>query len=454
MSKKLADIRNILLEHHEEIKNAIPLIASENITSPAVDEACNSDFSHRYAEGWVGQRVYAGCKYIDKIETMCMDLMKEYYSCCFADVRPVSGVMANLVLYNAFTSENNGRLMAMPIPKGGHISHAAKYGKSGNYIGGTAGTVRGLKVGYLAFDEENMNIDPDGSAKIIREFEPEMILFGASVFLFPHPVKELSDVAKEVGAYIGYDGAHVAGLIGSGYFQDPLREGADAMSLSTHKTLPGPQHGTVVSNREDLIDILKSSAFPALFSNHHLHNVAGLAIALLEMLEFGKQYQKCIIENAKTFAEALNERGFKVLCEHLGFTESHQVVVDIAEFEKTIGLGGDIERLLESANIIINRNLLPWDIRGARGPGAERGTAKPRHYMNPGGLRLGTAEVTRLGMGKSEMIDIAELFKNVIIDKKDPKKIKKKVAEFKKEFQEVKYCFQSPNKAYEYMNFY
>jgi glycine hydroxymethyltransferase len=139
-----------------------------------------------------------------------------------------------------------------------------------------------------------------------------MVLFGASVFLFPHPVKELSDVAKEVGAYIGYDGAHVAGLIGSGYFQDPLREGADAMSLSTHKTLPGPQHGTVVSNREDLIDTLKSSAFPALFSNHHLHNVAGLAVTLVEMLEFGKKYHKCIIENAKAFAEALNERGFKV----------------------------------------------------------------------------------------------------------------------------------------------
>jgi glycine hydroxymethyltransferase len=454
LSKKLSEIRSILQEHHAMISKAIPLIASENITSPAVDEACICDFSHRYAEGWPGSRVYAGCKYIDKIEILCQDLMKEYFRCNFADVRPVSGVMANLVLYNAFTSRNNGKMCAMPIPKGGHISHAPYQASSGRLIYGTAGTVRGLDVKYLAFDEKNMNIDPDDSIKIIREFEPEMILFGASVFLFPHPVKELSDVAKEVGANIGYDAAHVAGLIGSGYFQDPLREGADALSLSCHKTLPGPQTGAVLADREDLIDDLKNAAFPALFSNHHLHNVAGLAVALVEMLQYGKEYHKNVIENAKAFAQALHERGFNVLCEHLGFTESHQIVVDITEFEKTMGLGGDIERILEEANIIINRNLLPWDIRGASGPGEDKGTAKPRHYMNPGGLRLGTAEVTRLGMGKSEMLDIAEFFKKLIIDRKAPKKIRQDVADFRKNFDEVKYCFQSSNKAYEYVKLF
>ena len=430
------------MEHHDEISNAIPLIASENVTSPAVNEAIVSDFSHRYAEGWVGQRVYAGCKYIDEIEQICIDLTKEYFNCCFADVRPVSGVMANLVLYNAFTSRNNGKMMAMPIPKGGHISHAPYETSSGRKIYGTAGTVRGLDIKYLAFNEKDMNLDVDESAKLIREFEPEMILFGVSVFLFPHPVKELSDVAKEVGSSVGYDGAHVAGLIGSGYFQDPLREGADAMSISCHKTLPGPQTGTVVSDREDLVEDLKNAAFPSLFSNHHLHNVAGFAVSLVEMLEFGKEYHKKVIENAQAFGAALNERGFNVLCEHLGFTQSHQIVVNIANFEKDVGLGGDIERLLEEANIIINRNLLPWDIR------------EGRHYMNPGGLRLGTSEVTRLGMGKSEMDEIAEFFKKLIIDRKDPKKIREEVADFRKNFQEVKYCFNTPNKAYEYLKFY
>jgi glycine hydroxymethyltransferase len=430
------------MEHHDWFKKSIPLIASENVKSPAVKEACNCDFSDRYAEGWVGQRVYAGCKYIDQIETICMDLAKKYFKCIHADVRPISGVVANLVLYNAFTSENFGKMCAMPIPKGGHISHAPKYSSNGKPIYGTAGTVRGLNIKYLAFDNENMNIDPDESAKIIREFKPEMVLFGASVFLFPHPVKELSDVAKEVGAYVGYDAAHVAGLIGSGYFQDPLREGADGVAMSTHKTLPGPQHGMVISNREDLVENLKSSAFPALLSNHHLHNVAGLAVALLEMLEFGKDYHKMVIGNAKALGQALYERGINVLMEHKGFTESHQLVVDIGNFEKTIGLGGDIERLLESANIILNRNLLPWDI------------SLGRHYLNPGGLRIGTSEITRIGMGKSEMIEIAEFFKKLLIDRANPKKIATDVGEFRKEFQEVKYCFQSPNQAYDYLKFY
>jgi len=442
LKKKVEEIRNILIEHNDLFNNSIPLIASENITSPAVDEACNSDFSHRYAEGWVGERVYAGCKYIDIVEDICMELAKEYFKCVHADVRPISGVVANLAMYNAFTSENNGKMLIMPIPKGGHISHAPKFTKSGMAIYGTAGTVRGLNIEYMAFDNDEMNIDPDATAKIIREVKPELVLFGGSVFLFPHPVKELSEVAKEVGANVGYDAAHVAGLIGSGYFQDPLREGADAMTMSTHKTLPGPQHGALLSNREDLIDVLKPCMFPALLSNHHLHNVAGLAITFAEMLEFGKDYHKDVIDNAKALGQALYERGINVLMEHKGFTESHQIVIDITNFEKSIGLGGDIERLVEDANIIINRNLLPWDI------------AQGRHYKNPGGLRLGTSEVTRLGMGKSEMIDIADFFKDLLIDKKDPKKVKQEVAEFKKGFQEIRYCFQSPNKAYEYMKFY
>ncbi|MFX1320693.1 MAG: serine hydroxymethyltransferase [Promethearchaeota archaeon] len=442
MSKKLSEIRKLLMEHHEWFKNSIPLIASENITSPAVDEACCCDFSHRYAEGWSGQRVYAGCRYIDQVEDICMDLAKEYFDCIHADVRPVSGVVANLVMYNAFTLDNNGKMCCMSIVRGGHISHGPRFAKSGREIFGTAGTTRGLNVEYLAFDNDEMNLDIDASAKIIREFEPNLVLFGGSVFLFPHPVKELGEVAKEVGASVGYDGAHVAGLIGSGFFQDPLREGADAMTMSTHKTLPGPQHGALVSNREDLIETLRSCAFPALLSNHHLHNVAGLAIALTEMLEFGKEYHKNVIENAKALGAALHERGLKVLMEHKDFTESHQIVVDITDYEKTIGLGGDIEKLLEEANIIINRNLLPYDI------------AEGRHYQNPGGLRLGTSEVTRLGMGKSEMIDIAEFFKNLIIDKKDPKKVKDEVADFRKNYQEIKYCFQTPNKAYEYLKFF
>jgi len=442
LKKTIENIRSILQNHHELFQNSIPLIASENVTSPAVLEACSTDFSHRYAEGWVRERVYAGCKYIDDIEELCMELARKFFKSKFADVRPISGVVANLVLYNAFTSRNNGKMMVMPIPKGGHISHAPMFTKSGMQINGTAGTVRGLEIEYFKFDQENMNLDVDGSAELIREFKPELILFGGSVFLFPHPVRELSEVAKEVGAHVAYDAAHVAGLIGAGYFQDPLREGAEAMSLSTHKTLPGPQHGMVVADDESLVDILKPSSFPALLSNHHLHNVAGLAIALAEMIEFGKEYCGQIIKNAKALGKALYDKGINVLQKENGFTETHQIVVDIVNFEKIVGLGGDIERLLESANIILNRNLLPWDIM------------QGRHYQNPGGLRIGTSEVTRLGMKEKEMNQIAEFIKQVLIDKKDPDKIKEEIQEFRKDFQEIQYCFQSPNEAYKYHKFY
>lgn len=444
MANTIKKIRELLIEHHEFFADAIPLIASENITSPQCREFCNSDLSHRYAEGWPGERVYAGCEYLDQIEEMCIDLAQTYFKAKFTDVRPISGVVANLAMFTYFT-EPGDIMCAMPIPSGGHISHGPKYArKSKRLINGTAGAVHGLDVHYLKFDWEEMNIDIDASAKVIREVKPKLLLFGGSVFLFPHPVKELSEVAKEVGTKVGYDGAHVLGLIGSGYFQDPLREGAEIMTGSTHKTLPGPQHGILLSNIEDEEDIeyLKKCSFPAMLSNHHLHNVAGLAVTLAEMLEFGKDYHSQVIKNAKAFAQSLYERGFKVLGEHKGFTESHQVVADISNFENTIGLGGDIEKILEKANIIINRNLLPWDI-----------SRDHRHYQNPGGIRLGTAEITRLGMKEKDMEIIADFFKAVVVDQKDPKKVRSEVAEFSKEFQEVKYCFPSKTKAYEYITF-
>ncbi|MBN2155692.1 MAG: serine hydroxymethyltransferase [Candidatus Lokiarchaeota archaeon] len=444
MSNTLKKVQDLLIEHHNAFENAIPLIASENVTSIQCREACNSDLSHRYAEGWPGERVYAGCEWLDQIEQIAIDLAKKYFRVNFADVRPISGVVANLVAYTAYT-EPGDIMSCMPIPSGGHISHGPKYGRvSKNLINGTAGAVHGLDIEYLKFNWEEMNIDVDQSIAIIREKKPKLLLFGGSVFLFPHPVKELSEVAREVGAKVMYDGAHVLGLIGSGYFQDPLREGADIMTGSTHKTFPGPQHGIVLSDTKDSeeIELLKKCAFPAMLSNHHLHNVAGLAITLAEMLEFGIEYHAQVIKNAKALAQALHERGFKILCEHKGFTESHQVVADITNFENTIGLGGDIEKALEKANIIINRNLLPWDI-----------VRDNRNYTNPGGIRLGVSEVTRLGMKERDMVSISELMKKIVVDQKKPEVIKEEVEEFRKDFQTLHYCFPTKTRAYEYISF-
>ena len=425
-------IFELLQRHHEWFKQTIPLIASENIPSPAVREALVSDFGNRYAEGWPGERVYAGCTYIDQVELICIELMKKLFKAEFADVRPISGAVANLAVYTAFT-EPGDVMMALSIPCGGHITMGKKK------LGGTAGAVHGLEVEYLPLDYKEMNIDVDRTKervqKLVKEGRPpKLVMFGASVFPFPHPVKELADTFHEVGAVVGYDAAHVAGLIAGGCFQDPLHEGADVMSLSTHKTLFGPQHGAIVS-WERYADKIKRAVFPGLVSNHHLHAVAGVAVACAEMLAFGREYCQQVIRNAKALGQALYERGFKVLAEHKGFTESHVLIIDITEH----GDGGTIEKELEKANIIINRNLLPWDIK------------EGRHFMHPGGIRLGTSEITRLGMKESEMEEIAEFIKRVVINKEPPEKVKQDVIEFRKEYQKVHYCFESAKEAYEYL---
>ncbi len=422
----------LLQEHHKWFQESIPLIASENVSSPAVREALVSDFGHRYAEGWPGERVYAGCTYIDQVELLCIDLMKKLFKAEFIDVRPISGVVANLVVYTAFTEPGNV-MMALSIPCGGHITTGKKR------LGGTAGAVSGLDVQYLALDYKELNIDVDETEKRVQKLvdegtTPKLVMFGASVFPFPHPVKELAETFHNVGATVGYDAAHVAGLIAGGTFQDPLREGADVISLSTHKTLFGPQHGGVLS-WDKYADAIKRATFPGMVSNHHLHALAGVAVACAEMLEFGKEYTRQVVKNAKALGQALFERGFKVLAEHKGFTESHVILVDITQQ----GDGGTIEETLERANIIINRNLLPWDIK------------EGRHFTHPGGIRLGTSEVTRLDMKESEMVEIAEFIKRAIIDKEDVSKIKKDVAEFKRSYQKVHYCFEDAAEAYKYI---
>ena len=421
-----------LMQHHKWFANSIPLIASENIPSPAVREAIISDFGNRYAEGWPGERVYAGCIYIDDVEFECMKLARKLYKAKFVDVRPISGVVANLVVYSAFT--NPGDVMLAPsIPAGGHISH----GKKEHF--GTAGLVHGLEIEFYPFDAEEMTIDVDKTKQKVKVLKkdsrlPKMAMFGGSLFLFPHPVKELSDFLKSYDIHINYDAAHVAGLIAGGKFQDPLREGADTMTMSTHKTLFGPQGGLVLGFEEHE-EIIKKSTFPGLTSSHHIHHMAGKAVAFAEALEFGKDYATQVIKNAKSFAEALSDMGFKVLGEKRGFTESHQIAVNVLDYSD----GGKVEADLEKANIIVNRQLIPGDIKAGR------------NYFHPSGIRLGVSEITRLGMKKNEMQEIASIIKQVIIEKKDPKKILVKVKAFRKNFQKVKFCFDNKLGAYEYV---
>lgn len=423
---------DLVERHHKWFNSSIPLIASENIPSPAVREAIVSDFGNRYAEGWPGERVYAGCIYIDEVEIICNELAKKVFKSEFADCRATSGVVANLAIYSAFSNPGD-YMLAASIPSGGHISHGKREHS------GTAGLVHGLNIEHYPFSKEDMTIDVDATKKKVTEMiasgkKPAIAMFGGSLFLFPHPVKELAGFMHDNNIYINYDGAHVAGLIAGGEFQDPIREGSDSMTMSSHKTLWGPQGGIIVS-LERYADNIKKAIFPGNTSSHHLHHVAGKAIALAESLEFGKEYAKQVIRNAKTLAESLASFGFTVLGEKRGYTESHQMAVDVSKF----GDGGTIEKELEKANIILNRQLLPGDIKSGK------------HFMHPSGIRIGVPEVTRLGMKESEMKEIASFIRQVVIDKSDSTRVRIDVTKFREQFQKVQYAFENSTDAYQYI---
>jgi len=392
---------------------SLPMIASENILSPLCKEMLLTDFHGRYAEGTPGQRYYQGCKYFDEVESKAMELARELFKCKYADVRPTSGTVANMAVFKAF-AQLGDKVTVLDTADGAHISFG-KWGAAG---------LRGLELHTYPFDEERMNIDVDGAIKVIREVEPKLALFGQSVFLFPTPLKELAEVAHEVGARVIYDAAHVLGLIGGGKFQQPLQEGADVVTGSTHKTLPGPQGGIILAAKtreeDDSMKYLDWGVFPGVTSSYHLHHVAAKAIAFAEHLAFGKEYAEQIVKNAKKLAEALYNNGFDVLGKDYGFTESHQVLLKVGK-EK----GKEAAEELEKAGIIANMNMVPGD----------------EHPMRPSGIRLGVQELTRLGMKEEEMEKIALFFKRLLIDKEEVVKIRKEVTSFKKDYRHIHYCF-------------
>lgn len=393
-------------------KECINLIASENVMSPLAQQLYVSDLMHRYAEGLPKKRYYQGLEYIDEIELLAIDLAKKLFKASWADLRPISGANAVLIVLSAFAKPGDS-YVAPSVPAGAHISQA-EFGAAG---------IRGLKVSHMPVNLEEMNLDIDGSRKVILEAKPKLINAGGTIFLFPHPLRELKEAADEVGAVLTYDASHVLGLIAGGQFQDPLREGVDVVGASTHKTFPGPQGGIVFSNKDDFYKPISKTIFPGLVSNHHLHRLPAMIVTLAEMLEFGQAYAKQIIKNAQMLAQSLHELGFNVLAEKKGFTKSHQVLVDVSK-----NGGGDwAAKTLEKANIILNKNLLPYD--------------DVNNAQNPSGIRIGTPEMTHFGMKESEMKEIAQFIKRVVIDKESPEKVKKDVVQLRKQFLKVQFCF-------------
>ncbi|MEA1936856.1 MAG: serine hydroxymethyltransferase [Patescibacteria group bacterium] len=406
-------ILTLLKDHNDWRRNCINLIASENVMSPFCENLYVSDLMHRYAEGLPFKRYYQGLKYIDEIESLTEKNFKKHFKASFVDLRPISGTLANMAVFSAL-AERGDSILTLGVPGGSHVSHE-KAGAAG---------ILGLKSFHLGFDGEKMTIDLEKSEKKILEIKPKFIVIGGSVILFPQPIKELRKICDQVGAKIIYDAAHIFGLITAGFFQNPLEEGADIITSSTHKTFPGPQGGIIIGSiDEELQKKIQDKIFPGVLSNHHLHRIPPLYFALEEMKEFGNDYVSQIIKNSKTLAKELYNFGFNVLGKQNGFTESHQVVVSV----KNQDGGSVVAQKLEDTNIILNKNIIPDD------------KANPE---NPRGIRLGVQEMTRYGMKEEEMKIIASLIKEIILDKKDVKIVKNKVINFRKNFQEVKYCIR------------
>jgi glycine hydroxymethyltransferase len=425
---------------HEQYrdKECINMIASEGLKSPAVNQMLNvsHDLACRYAEGendlqgHVKKRYYQGQKYMSQIEDYTTDIMKKLFKADWADVRLVSGTHANLATFKGLSlASKNNKMVVTPLSCGAHISH--------DYTG-LSGNILGLDNINHVYDVDEFNIDPDKSAYVIRAAKPGIVTFGGSLFLFPHPIKELRTVCEEVGAYIAYDASHVLGLIAGGQFQDPLREGADFISSSTHKTFPGPQGGVIMGiptnpALEKAVKKIQFAIFPLSTSNTHLGRLPALGIAALEMKLFGTELARQIVKNAQTAGQHLCENGVKVLAEKKGFTKSHQIAVDIRNF----GGGKKIAQDLEDANIILNKNLLPYDNQSSKD--------------DPSGLRIGFQDVTRRGFREGDIKHLCDLMLDVIKSKRKPAQVKEDVLSLKKEFSQVKYGFQNVEDALSYI---
>ncbi|MHB8585753.1 MAG: serine hydroxymethyltransferase [Thermoplasmatota archaeon] len=422
-----ADVDFVLDEvtkHTAWFDASIPMIASENVISPIARRLLACDFHDRYAEGHPGKRFYQGLIYIDDVERKCEELAKKLFRCNWADVRCTSGTQANMAAFSAMAKPGD-IITAVDTADGGHISHA-RFGGAG---------IRGLHIITYPWDAEQMVPDVHESVKLIRSVKPALCVFGQSMFLFPTPLREMAQAAHDVGANVMYDGAHVMGLIAGRKFQDPLREGADFITGSTHKTLPGPQGALILGDFEgEKVDKvgkkLDRAVFPGSVSSHHLHHLAAKTVALAEHIEFGERYADQIIRNSKALAQALHELGIRVLGEKRGFTESHQVVVDV----RAHGGGAWAAKALEDAGLITNMNMLPGDTSA----------------MNPSGLRLGSQEMTRIGMKEGAMREVAGFLVDVVAHKKAPAEVAKRVAEFRRAYQGVHYCFEEGTPAYKF----
>jgi glycine hydroxymethyltransferase len=397
-------------------KRCINLLAPEAPTSPTVRVLLSAEVGIRAAEGHIGSlnRWFAGTQYIDEIEALCMELLKEVFQARYADHRLMGSMIGNMAVYTALAQPGDV-IMSVTQPFGGHSS---------NLFNGPAG-VRGLKIVDVPFDPVELEVDLDLFRKVAPLVRPKVVSLGLSMTLFPFPIQDMREIIAEWGGYIYFDGAHQLGLVAAGHFQDALAEGAAVMTGSAGKTFSGPQSGIIVWNDPELTMPITNAIFPVLVATHQVNRVAALAVSAAEMLEFGKAYMGQIVRNAQALGAALHQRGIPILGAHKGYTRTQQVIADVGQF----GGGIAVAQLLAQANIITNKNLIPTD--------------GPEDWDHPSGLRMGTIEATRLGMREEQMETIADFMARILIEKETPSSVVEDVIEFRQPYQKLYYCFDN-----------
>jgi len=374
-----------IVNENERQENGIELIASENFVSPSVMEAMGSVLTNKYAEGYPNKRYYGGCKFVDVVETLAIERLKELFGCEYANVQPHSGSQANMAVYMALINPGD-KVLGMALDQGGHLTHGHPVSFSGILYD---------IVSYKLSDEEQL-IDYDVIREMALKEKPKLIIAGASSYSREIDFKKFREIADEVGAYLMVDMAHIAGLVAAGLHNDPVPY-AHVVTSTTHKTLRGPRGGIIISNHEDIMKKINKTIFPGIQGGPLMHVIAGKAVAFKEALSDDfKEYQKQIIKNAKVLSESLMEKGFKIVSDG---TDNHMFLVDLQNKGIT---GKEAEKLLLEADITTNKNSVPND---------------PQKPFVTSGIRIGTPAITSRGMKEEDMVVLADIIDGIIRDK-------------------------------------
>lgn len=378
------DVMQIMASEAERQSTTLELIASENHVSTPVMHAMGSWLTNKYAEGYPGKRYYGGCEFHDQVENLARDRAKELFGCKFANVQPHSGANANIAAFMAICNPGD-TILSLPIKSGGHLSHGLKPNFSGTFY----------NIVEYDLDPETELLDYDAIERIARQCKPKMIICGYSAYPRLIDFAKFRAIADQAGAFLMADIAHIAGLVAAGEHPSPFPH-AHVVTTTTHKTLRGPRGGLVMSDDEDIAKKVDRKVFPGSQGGPLMHIIAAKAVAFGEALkpEF-KTYSRQIVKNARTLAEALSAKGYR-LCS--GGTDNHLMLVDLRQRDVNL-TGADAEKWLERAGIVVNKNGIPND---------------PRAPMVTSGLRLGTPALTTRGMMEPEMRQVAELIDRVL----------------------------------------